>query len=117
MELICEQTSKLEGDVVSFAAWYDIVMRFNESDGLASHHSKLYAMMLAPFLSLERRLRKRIILRRARMARRLEQVDWNSDVSCSQRMHMLGHQIHDERMKESRVTVRMPMSLVERAMS
>lgn len=62
------------GESVSFPEWYDIVALLNESDGLASSHCILYEWILRPFLKIERKLRKRIIMRRAEASELMEKV-------------------------------------------
>jgi len=74
MDRIMAYASKSTGETLSFGDWYDIVAKFNVPDGMASCHCLLYQVMLAPFMCLERRLRKQIMVRRAIMAKRLSKV-------------------------------------------
>merc|ERR1711871_166209 len=50
---------------LSFADWYDIVGQFYRHDGIASHHNLIIAVLIHPFVTMERKKRRAVLAARA----------------------------------------------------
>lgn len=82
MMRIFEMIERKRNKRISFPEWYDIVAKVYETDGLASIHCCMYEILLRPFMRIERRLRRQVIIRRAftspKLQRQLDGISGSS---------------------------------------
>lgn len=69
---LCEHVRRIRKDAISFADWYDIVSSYHLNDGHPSTHCAMYRVLLWPFMALERRFRRSVILRRRQLLSKKE---------------------------------------------